>query len=176
METIDWSKAPDDAEFAGTVVGVQVQVFYKNVSSDSFEYCYGDDYGWSGLVYGEPYCKPLIPRPPQQWSGDGLPPAGVVCEAHFVGEWVKFEMRYYGDAYVVFKTQFEVQRTRHDFDTCGVKFRPIRTPEQIAADERSKECDRMFGVIIDRIPEDRRHNRSDIVEALYDAGCRLPKP
>lgn len=36
---------------------------------------------------------------------------------------------------------------------------------------RSKACDEMFGAILN-LPEDRRHNRSDIVEALYDAGYR----
>lgn len=36
---------------------------------------------------------------------------------------------------------------------------------------RDKACDEMFGVILS-LPEDRRHNRSDICEALYDAGYR----
>ena len=43
-----------------------------------------------------------------------------------------------------------------------------RTPEQ---KERSAHCDRMFGVLL-RLPNP--GNRSDLVEALYDAGCRLP--
>lgn len=37
--------------------------------------------------------------------------------------------------------------------------------------ERSKVCDEMFGVILS-MPESNRHNRSDICEALYDAGYR----
>ena len=38
---------------------------------------------------------------------------------------------------------------------------------------RNKACDEMFGVIL-KLPEGRRHNRSDIIEALYDAGYRKP--
>ena len=138
---IDWSKAPEGATHyqpernklhhpvwlkieGGTVLRV------GHIGSDEWSFEYSPD--------SQP-CLDLsraIPRPAPSWSGEGLPPVGVVCEANFVGEWKRFEMRYYGEAYVVFKTAFEVQRARYDFDTCGVKFRPIRTPEQIAAEER----------------------------------------
>lgn len=37
--------------------------------------------------------------------------------------------------------------------------------------DRSKACDNMFGVILS-LPEDSQNNRSDICEALYDAGYR----
>lgn len=92
-----------------------------------------------------------------EWDGSGLPPVGEVCEANFVvgevceanfvGSWVPFELRYYGEQYVIFKTQFEVQRTRHDFDTCGVKFRHVRTPEQIAAEEREKGISAIYAIL-----------------------------
>lgn len=44
------------------------------------------------------------------------------------------------------------------------------TPEQIAAEERSKECDRIFAILSS---VEREGNRSDMAEALYDAGLRL---
>jgi hypothetical protein len=93
------------------------------------------------------------------WNGEGLPPIGCECEANFKGEWVKFELRYYGEYYVIFKTAFEVQRTRLDFDTCGVKFRPLRTAEQLAAEAREAEVDRLCKVVMahPRYPE---HNRN----------------
>lgn len=37
--------------------------------------------------------------------------------------------------------------------------------------DRSKECDQMYGVLLD-MPGESRHNRSAICEALYDAGYR----
>ncbi|MNN50051.1 hypothetical protein D3C81_1646160 [compost metagenome] len=44
-------------------------------------------------------------------------------------------------------------------------------PAQVEISLRSKACDEMFGVILS-MPEEKRHNRSDICEALYDAGYR----
>ncbi|MNC66408.1 hypothetical protein D3C75_1168010 [compost metagenome] len=44
-------------------------------------------------------------------------------------------------------------------------------PAQVEISRRSKACDEMFGVILS-MPEEKRHNRSDICEALYDAGYR----
>lgn len=104
------------------------------------------------------------------WTGEGLPPVGVVCEANFVGRWTEFEMRYYGESYVIFKTYYEVQRTRIDFDTCGVKFRPIRTPEQIAADARVAAIDAM----VKECPYPGSTSTRLDCAALYDAGYRKP--
>lgn len=47
---------------------------------------------------------------------------------------------------------------------------PTKSPEQIAAEERSKACDAMFGIMTS--PPVREGNRSDMAEALYDAGYR----
>lgn len=168
METIDWSKAPEDAEFAGTVRGVQVQAFYKNVSGDSFEYCYVDDYGWSGLVYGEPYCKPLIPRPKPQWNGEGLPPVGCM-------------VRVIDSVIVRYGANEEGPVVAHVEDCAVVRMsyglgcftpavlQPIRTPEQIAADERDAACEEML-----KIARSRRKDPDafEIIGALYDAGYR----
>ena len=159
---IDWSKAPEGA------------THYYQATEEW--YLAGD--GCVPRVWAGMWCKAFqfaqrehecIKRPTTpSWSGEGRPPVGVVCEANFVGEWKRFEMRYYGEAYVVFKTAFEVQRARYDFDTCGVKFRPVRTPEQIAADEREAAVNGML--CYDALGGSRR----GLAEALYDAGYRKP--
>ena len=95
---------------------------------------------------------------------------GVVCEVNFAGNWVEFELRYYGESYVIFKTSHEVQRTRIDFDTCGVKFRPIRTQEQIEADERETAIDAMLAAT----PAPGSDISLRVCEKLYDAGYRKP--
>lgn len=46
-----------------------------------------------------------------------------------------------------------------------------RTPEQIAAQVRSKACDAIYGVLTGPTVE-RKGNTSDMAEALYDAGYR----
>lgn len=109
-----------------------------------------------------------------QWNGEGLPPVGTVCE--FMkhnsppapeGQWTVGDIRYVSDCYVIIGGD----GCEHAHHPRNCSFRPVRTPEQIARLEKSRACDEMFGVILS-LTEDRRHNRSDICEALYDAGYR----
>ena len=50
--------------------------------------------------------------------------------------------------------------------------RVLRTQEQIEAKERNRVCDRIYGIITGPGVE-RKDNRSDMAEALYDAGLRF---
>lgn len=132
MENIDWSEIIEDAEFAGSIFGEQLPVFYKNVTDSSYEYHYPCAAGWSGKIIGQPACTPLIPRPSTSWSGQGRPPVGTVCEGGRArtgafNECVVIAHRN-GMAIAVFTDQEELQWV--------TEFRPIRTPEQIAKDER----------------------------------------
>jgi len=178
-EQIDWSKAPEWAKKHGLSGAFKSPVWfddkkytYVDGQQDGKEFFYADACTYAAKDFSQVAERPTT----QSWSGEGLPPVGVVCEANFVGEWKRFEMRYYGEAYVVFKTAFEVQRTRHEFDTCGVKFRTIRTPEQIAADERDKAAHELF-----RSAWPETHSWGDLSphwqEAFYrlaDSGYRKP--
>lgn len=78
----------------------------------------------------------LIERP-TQWSGKGMPPAGTVCEHKRVHEWQKVEVfavkpNYNGSQTALFTYE------NGCWAGCAEPslFRPIRTAEQIAADER----------------------------------------
>lgn len=53
---------------------------------------------------------------------------------------------------------------------------PVDVPStpKVSESSRSKACDEMFGVLL-KMPDAIRHNRSDICEALYDAGYRKPR-
>ncbi|MGP8812104.1 hypothetical protein ACT03H_27590 [Pseudomonas aeruginosa] len=107
-------------------------------------------------------------RPQEAWDGQGLPPVGVECEyRHMIWpEYRRCEIRYISDESLVAYDDAQEQFYR----TRDMLFRPIRTPEQIAAEERSKECDRIFFILSN---VGREGNRSDMAEALYDAGLRL---
>lgn len=100
-----------------------------------------------------------------EWSGEGLPPVGVVCEAMSARtkEYRQCEVLAIrnGMAVVVFPDHEEIQ--------WASEFRPIRTAEQIAAEEREKALEAMF-----KIYRDAGEFRAGL-SALYDAGCRLPK-
>lgn len=118
-------------------------------------------------------CFKVVESRPVVWGGEGsVPTAGAEFEFRpKVGvdrEWTKAKAKYVGDRIMTIQDgDGEGSLTMNLYD-----FRPIRTPEQIAKQERSRACDKMFGVILDKIPQDRRNNGSDICEALYDAGYR----
>lgn len=98
-----------------------------------------------------------------EWS-KGLPPVGTNCEYRSNDGWLQCEVvAHRNNAAVVLNHHYEA-----DF-VPPQDLRPLLTPEQIAADERSKECDRIF-VILSSV--EREGNRSDMAEALYDAGYR----
>lgn len=169
MSGIDWSKAPEghpvyikgiDLNYAS---GWYKELDDRYVSERGTYYMKRD----SGVFTA-------YRNPSPAWSGDGLPPVGAACEWEHdanKGKWHKAAINYIGSAYVIVSDFAGIEQ---HYYLRSMKFRPIRTQAQIEADERSKECDRMFGVILDNVPHERRSNGSDIVEALYDAGCRLP--
>lgn len=104
------------------------------------------------------------------WNGKGLPPVGVFCECRVVSgqEWLKCEI---------------VAHKKHDLSVYaiafvdentvmlsgGIRFRPIRTSEQIAAEERSKAIDKMLADA--QRPGNHMMSRFH-AEDLYDAGYR----
>lgn len=108
-----------------------------------------------------------------------LPPVGTVCEAgipHVSG--VNDEVRrvLLIEGYPI--AHFECgEKTYTWFSSEGgfyppgvFEFRPIRTPEEIAKQEREAYCDRIYSVLC---KAERKNNRSDMAEALYDAGLRF---
>ena len=181
MSEIDWSKAPEGA---------------THYSTASSHFLMKTREGWS--IYYMCAWRTATQNPDETkfvcrhstapaWSSEGLPPVGTLCEicaekdnsqlvkhegkrARIVAHSVKIG----GQKIAVYEVVDGAGNSEYHALPAG-NFRPIRTPEQIAADERNKACDRMYGVILDNVPEDRRKNGSDIVEALYDAGLRFPE-
>lgn len=126
--------------------------------------------------------RPLIKRP--EWNGEGLPPVGTVCEfAGFNPEETLPSDPIIGDRVTViahFKSgsidvaaftffvppEFEYLQVAQGAYGC---FRPIRTPEQIAAEERSKSIAEIvklvgweYGVV----------GSDEAAARIYDAGYR----
>lgn len=102
------------------------------------------------------------------WSGEGLPPAGTVCETLYDGnEWGKCIIIAHavlpGDEEVaVFQCGFKISHSS------AVYFRPIRTPEQIAAEERERAIN---GMVATAELLDKGWCRK-VCESLYEAGYR----
>ena len=162
--SIDWSMAPEEA------IGAMVAQFDTSASGGTThigkveficsvherrEFREGPDcWEW----HEKPEATP--------WTGEGMPPVGAVCE-------IKGCMSHYLHWNKV--TVFAVRGRTVFFDmedgrwgqTDSHEIRPLRTPEQIAADERESAVNGML--CHDALGGSRR----GLAEALYDAGYRL---
>ena len=192
MSDIDWSEAPADAEYAGTCTGDQEQVFYKNVRENSYDFIYLYEATWD-TNDGRPHCQPLIPRPVNnlEWSGEGLPPIGEVCESMWnesAGEWLKVKVFGVNEhSQPIFRWEegpkkYEYQASPASGFHGRSYFRPIKTPEQMAAEARQLAIDEMVNEMrkarydrpkTDIAPVDMA---SHYAAGLYDAGYRRVTP
>lgn len=107
-----------------------------------------------------------IERP---WTGEGLPPVGTVCEfkANILG-WVQATITAVTELSIVF-TRPSYQNGRPLVEErlphkAIERFRPIRTPEQIAAEDRDKA--------INQMEFDSGYLDRGAFTKLYDAGWR----
>ncbi|MFG8885988.1 hypothetical protein ACEPVY_12535 [Pseudomonas aeruginosa] len=101
-------------------------------------------------------------RPQEAWDGQGLPPVGTACEyRHMIWpEYRPCEIRYISEESLVAYDDAQEQFYR----TCDMLFRPVRSPEQIAAEERAKAIEEMcFAVETLTVKQ---------AKALFDAGYR----
>jgi hypothetical protein len=170
MSDVDWSKAPVGATHAG-MDGNYVQFYRIPGLLGDYDY-------WSETLrqgawnegHGKPVANPLYAMPPA-WTGYGLPPVGTVCETWFDDGkacWHECEVIHHKSddqrlAAVILRGEHKGRLS------WGMDFRPIRTPEQIAAEEREKAIQAMHDIVgdIERVP-----TWDDALAALYDAGYR----
>lgn len=162
MTQIDWSKKPEG-----------YPLWLKDLNP-----CMGGDMsGWhrddgdkytdeSGLHWKKcnPYDYIVYSEPQTSWAGEGLPPVGTVCEAMVSpGEWAKVEVLAHGieddDEVAV------LQAGPRIITKTFMGIRPIRTPEQIAAEDRLASAYAMCGIAKSLTNVD--------AALLYDAGLRF---
>lgn len=113
-----------------------------------------------------------------EWDGVGNPPAGVDIECTFDswGYWRKGRVLYYGKQMIFMEQDGESPDCRKfegSMNPDGIKFRPVRTAEQVAAEEREKAIKEMMQHGVDAGDSTIEYSCA----ALYDAGYRKePKP
>lgn len=191
MNSIDWSWAPEGATHAlPTTVGSK---FFKQDHA-AYDWVNGK-WRHMGPDLGECVFAPnLIERPAPQndesqnvarieWDGEGLPPVGVSCEVtphNDVWGFSTLETRpcsviaYHADfAWIDLGGPGVPVATRID----KVDFTPIRTPEQIAADEREhgiRNACTDISKALSELHEAEEPTAVAIIEAMIDAGYRKP--
>lgn len=167
--SIDWSCAP--AEATHYCIGDDLNPWRKIVGTTVYAFNRKKWVMWSS--FNEGYMPAYYaPIPLETWDGQGLPPVGTVCEyRHMIWpEYRPCEIRYISEESLVAYDDAQEQF----YLTCDMLFRPIRTPEQIAAEEREKAVQEMLA--LDEYPhgQDRggMMSRADFCRVLYDAGYR----
>lgn len=171
MEKIDWSKAPEG--YPVYIKGIDLNYasgWYKELDdryvSERGTYYMKRD---SGVFTA-------YRSPSPAWSGEGLPPVGVRCEAaipHTSGSdnersfiWIEGSVIAYYE--IKGKTFAWFAEDDGFYPPNALEFRPIRTPEQIAAEEREAAIKEMLE---DAGRPDTAKTR-DQAQLLYDAGWR----
>lgn len=165
---IDWSKAPAWAvghalhAFGGEIreVWVGEHQYQRLDQPKPFPYGGGNSDHRHNPRRSEFHFEQLRPAP---WTGKGLPPVGTVCESVCGGIVRKVEVLAVGKKNVFLieggeEKMFSIEGTR--------TFRPIRTPEQIEAEEREQDAQSLFELIN---PEGKWHKFAEEGKARFRA-------
>lgn len=188
---IDWSLAPKgathfiecaDPKFLKAFFAIESDDRYVEVGAQTFfRKCDEGRLGWTVTA------RPTI----DSWNGEGLPPVGTVCEyaARPAGKgeplWATVKVHYLSTQTIVIECIAFPDAARKD--NIGVelpvdvgvstinRFRPIRTPEQIAADEREagiQALKQIFDSCSDELMPTSNKYLDTLFGAIYDAGYR----
>ncbi|WP_157814490.1 hypothetical protein [Pseudomonas aeruginosa] len=171
--SIDWSKAPEGCigAFARIISKTAFFVFSKRPSD------YSSREGYEGEGEDGPYHVfseywEWIDKP---WDGQGLPPVGAEVEANFPVTDTTGTHYHWRRVIVAVAGIPGAERECLVYDAENTKpawvdeLRPIRTPEQIAAEEREKAINQM---ISDAGYVDPKIGTFVAMGNLYDAGYR----
>lgn len=165
MKEIDLSKAPEGATHYRKDSALPWRML-----EDGEWYCWEpDEENW--IAISDPIPEQYFPigdRPDAAWAGEGLPPVGTVCEVanpDQIDEWCECTVLAHDGPLAVFRANGDYPWL-YDGTQAG-NFRPLRTPEQIAAEEREKAIEEMarIGTMAD--------TPKSMAAKLYDAGCRM---
>lgn len=171
---IDWSKAPEDATHAISFEGVDHR-FRKMVGGKWLSWVTESEkwYGVGGLLSGK-----YIERTKKQeaWGGEGLPPVNCFCETldEDINCWVKVEI--YAHAEFMGETHACAKNGTDMFYGLAHEFRPIKTADQLAEEERDKARTEVLNAMTSKTmgfeTEDQWQQRMKVVGEMLDMGYR----
>lgn len=172
MIKIDWRMVPEWADGHGLISWQGITEVWINADQYAVVGREGGPYPWGGGTGDTRHNHSrgqvqYITRRPDRWDGEGIPPVGVNCEARIDCEWEPATVVAHdlGCAIVRRFTECEIQV----YDAAGSsQLRPIRTLEQIEAEERRKTIEEM----VSASPMLDKGWARKVCTALYDAGYR----
>lgn len=111
----------------------------------------------------------------EEWNGEGLPPVGLEIECTYDswGYWLKGKVLCYGEKTIFMEQESSKGNGKFEgsMNPDGIRFRPIRTPEQIAAEKYEADAADLAEVMTghrDRSKDCFLH----IAKVVLDAGYR----
>lgn len=163
---IDLNSKPQGATHINPHTGMWIKCFGGN--SGSYQFFKGGQWEMGFGCMSNAYLEIAKPEP---WSGEGLPPVGTVCEYksyQLRSEWKEVEIIAHFMNKVMVAAFIKTGDGGKIVDQAIAEcFRPIRTAEQIAAEDREKAIDEMvkdFGTYFS--------NPRVSARTIYDAGYR----
>ena len=173
MEDIDWSKAPEGATHWAPEVDDWLAAWHKQVDGRWYGWLVENDDQWDITIFrgefGAQRIASFVERPiSTEWTGTGLPPVGAVCETeNEVCLWEKCTILAHaslsnGEVVLVFQSGDKITFSNPRY------FRPIKTIEQIAAEERFNAVTEMLWLV-------GGCSLKRALEKLHDHGYRKPE-
>lgn len=178
MKDIDWSKAPEGATHGRYVENLTPDFYRVHEGSLQFWWLHSV---WKLCPWRTINDASMVARPSAtQWTGpaDGLPPVGIDCEFCRIDDLQKESLEDGALVTIIahYKNQQGIDVAAFTYDVNDIRdvesaiakcFRPIRTPEQLAAEAREKAIDelvRRFGINGSMV------NQYGLFARMYDAG------
>lgn len=160
MSNVDWSKAPEGATHWMPDSQYWQEGFWKREGEANYFFEDGE-WAFSGA---KPFGHPaLVTRPAPQWNGEGLPPVGASVE------WFSTVYGWLGGRVVGHDGAVAVISHNDGYTGCHLHgVRPIRTPEQLAAEARERAVEEMWSVYW----QPHAATAKEGLGLLYDAGYR----
>jgi hypothetical protein len=171
MSGIDWSKAPEGATHA-TMAADECQGNYYRISDKGADlWC--QMAGWIGSMNELNWLIQNAVKRPQAWTGAGLPPVGTILECRFSVDpdtWHQGTVTHKGMQPEGFEfCMVDTGEYQACYSCAGGWLRPIRTPEQIAAEERAQAIEKMWSIYW----QPHATSAKQALGLLWDAGLRF---
>lgn len=183
MQNFDWSKAPKGYDFwVADRYGISVDGWHRLVGDR-----YIDQKGRFWSKEAEKSGRIAVFERPKWENSEALPPVGTACEIALseVSRKASADLARYiehdgkvalilghhdvgGAVAALYAVKIGDHFEYHSL--IAGNFRRLRTPEEIAAEQRKRAIDAMQRIVSSGDP----HYGRKVCEALYDAGCRLP--
>lgn len=175
---IDWSKAPDWAVAHGLhETGFGIKEFWLGeTQNQNLEHAKSFPYGGGDPASGSFHNSrresfSFVTERPVPWTGEHFPPVGTVCEmtTNDGHNWRVVKIIFFDDC-VTMIGEADGKVNRELFKRCDadVAFRPIRTPEQIAADQYEQDAKEIAKILSDLDGAD----NTFVAKTLLDCGYR----